>query len=284
MYKKTCAVLVAVASLCVANMAWAQSEVALRNVETVVQQQRVQAAVQALKDYRTELSQLSEPQSEAILGVIEKLTVYNAAFAQTGNEGAKYDLASELNSPVKVKWNTYRGNALIEIFDTYVDNSHGNKAVADLEYYIKLYTLPRLTVRHAAVVGKEFSSTFNKAYGKFQQDLLNIKSYSVAEIAKAVVSFGKVYNSVYNQKGFDKVSVLHDTSFVLPNKTGWDKSVSVKDLLGELGIEYSAGWDDLRYRSTQEVAEMYNLSEQDADVLTTFVARVLQGQYYQEIK
>lgn len=281
MYKKTCACLVVIASLCTA--AWAApAEAIMLNLDQAVAEQKAKSAQEGLQKYEAALKQLSNPQSEALVQAIENLSVYNGVFANGESELAKYKLADVLNTPVKVSWNSYRGYGLIELLDTYVANSHGNQAVADIEYYVKLYTLPRLVISHAKVVGQQFPKPFNNAYATFLQTLRNMKTYSAQEIAKAVVKFGKTYNAVYDKAGMENMLELQDTLFVVPNRMGWDKSISTKGLLNSLEVESVAGGDALRYRSEEEVAQMYGLSDEDAKTFVKFSLRVVEGKYYME--
>lgn len=239
-------------------------------VQAAVEQQTAENS--PLARYRREVMKIKNPQESApLLQALHILTAYNPMFAAPQEEGVLTGLASDINKPVMIPWNTYRGNGVIEILDTYIPASHGDKALADLEYYLKTYTASQRTLVYGRAMLNNLPQKTQKAYNAFLQQLANQQTYSEKEILHAFATFIPAYNALH-QKDVELTRGLTDSLFKVPFKTGWDKTTSVYELLHRLGFREYAGGDYYEVRTPETLQEDFNADAQDAQLFASFVA------------
>ena len=221
-----------------------------------------------LEKFALEVKQIQEPKAAPLLDALQELTAYNQTFETEKDVATLRSLAAKLEGPVAVPWNTYRGNGLKEIFDKYIPNSHKNKQVAKLEYYVKLYTLSEDTHVQTYVVSKALPANFVQSYTKLKDTLAAQPQQDGKEFIKAIVHFVPAYNKLAQQ---DPVAAkqLKKTLFAMPIQTGWDRTFSLRELVFQVGMdEFTLGYS---FKTIEQIQRQTGASIEDIKVFDSFV-------------
>jgi len=254
--------------VCAATPSWPG---ALQNkIERTVTVQQAKASPVDTFNQRIQKVTDPETQTSALLEALSALTTYNEVFESVKDVSLLRELAFKLEGPVAVPWNTYRGNGLKEIFDEYVPNSHGDKKLAKLEYYVKYHTTSLEILNQANMVTRSLPANFKKSYTKLTTALANQTTRDNKALIGTVVAFIPAYNELAAKDPVLAKS-LKKSIFSVPLQTGWDKSLSVRDLVFELGLRVEAGGDYIYVRSAKQLAEDFNASPEEAALLIPFV-------------
>ena len=242
-----------------------------KNISAAVEREILQApSVQdtPLEVFNRQIQTVAEPNAQALLKILPTLTAYNADFKSAQEDSAKRALAFKLEGPIEVPWNTYRGNGLKEIFDNYIPNSHGNQALADLEYYVKFYTVPQHTLDRTYIVSKTLPRNFTNAYDKLQKSLAAATTRNDKELLGQIAAFIPAYNALAAQEPVI-ARELASSLFKIPLKTGWDRTFSLKDLAFQLGITYYT--EGYHIRTAEELQRRFGVSRAEAELFEPFV-------------
>ena len=211
---------------------------------------------------------VKNPEAAALLKVLQPLTAYNQVFETETDQDVLRRLAAKLEGPIEVPWNTYRGNGLKEIFDNYIPNSHGNKALADLEYYVKFYTLSKQTHNRTHIVSKVLPAYFTQSYQQLKENLAHTSVRDDRELIVQIAAFLPAYNSLEAQDAV-VAQELVSSLFEMPIKTGWDRTYSLKELAFQIGVDYySEGYN---VRSAEQLLHQFGINYTEAELVESFV-------------
>lgn len=276
--KKTPAVELAVLTLLtVALPALAAPARLSSQIETAVTRSvsQYQSLESPFETFTRQIQEIKKPAAEPLLTVLQPLTAYNQVFETEKDLNTLRSLAAKLEGPIAVPWNTYRGNGLKEIFDTYIPNSHGNKDLAQLEYYVKFYTLPTKTHNQTYLVSKTLPEYFVQSYHQLTAQLATTSKRNDKELLKQIVAFIPAYNSLIVQDPIVANELL-SSLFDMPVQTGWDRTFSLKDLAFQLGLddEYSEGRD---VRTAEQLQRKLGATQAEAELFEPFVRALRQA-------
>lgn len=228
-----------------------------------------------LQKYREQLQALTpaanqgKPSQEELLPVLNELAAYNSQLSFLANwDETSYRLAQELNQPVKVYWNMYRGNSLIEIIDTYIPDNHGNKELAKLEFLVKKNLLSYKDWLENKALTDQLPDDFVFEQVRLEIALVAMSKREAKDIVKNLVGLANQYNKLYQNEQTRHVALqLHETYFRQPIRTGWDKTVTVDELRRQYGMEtYTEPF------SVESLQNKYGVSTEEAEALHAFLA------------
>lgn len=269
--KKTSAVELAVLTLltvalpALASPARFSNQIDAAVTRTVSQYQSLESPFET---FTRQIQEIQKPAAEPLLTVLQPLTAYNQVFETEKDLNTLRSLAAKLEGPIAVPWNTYRGNGLKEIFDTYIPNSHGKKDLAKLEYYVKFYTLPTKTHDRTYLVSKTLPKYFVQSYHHLTSQLAATSQRNDKELLKQIVAFIPAYNSLVVQDPI-VAKELSSSLFNMPIQTGWDRTFSLKDLTFQLGLdEYSEGCS---VRTAEQLRHKLGATQAEAELFEPFV-------------
>ena len=222
-----------------------------------------------LEVYQEKISHLQNPQGENLLPILRELVPYNEVFAGSQTQSVKHALAKNLNAPVMVPWNTYRGNGLIEIFDKYVPDSHGDKDLADLEFYVKKYTMSPEDIRSGQRLLEALPAEFAQAYTRLDIFLGRMSQKDPKTIVALLAGLAEEYNKLYEDNHALAVQ-LYKAFFKFPLRTGWNKTTSVDELRRAYGALFLGGGDYVQIFSESELMQRYGITAKEAKAFYTF--------------
>lgn len=222
-----------------------------------------------LEVYQEKISHLQDPQGENLLPILRELIPYNEVFAGSQPSSVKHALAKNLNAPVIVPWNTYRGNGLIEIFDKYVPENHGDKDLADLEFYVKKYTLSAEDIRSGQRLLEALPAEFAQAYTRLDIFLGRMSQKDPKTIVALLAGLAEEYNKLYEDNHALAVQ-LYKAFFKFPLRTGWNKTTSVDELRLSYGALFLGGGDYVQILSESELMQRYGITDKEAHAFYTF--------------
>ena len=244
------------------------------NVQTAVEKAVVQQKT-SLQKYREQLQALTPadnqtaPTQEDLLPILRELATYNAqlSYFADWNEQS-YLLAQEMNKPVSVYWNRYRGNSLVEILDTYIHDNHGDVEISKLEFLVKKNLISYKNWLENKALYDILPYDFVAVQAQMEISLANMTTRDATGILRNMVSFAGEYNKLYQQDKTRHIALqLHEVYFRQPIRTGWNKTVTVKELRSRYGMRtYDEAF------SAEELASLYDLTEQEAETLHAFFA------------
>ena len=222
--------------------------------------------------FTRKIQEIKQPQAAPLMETLQLLTAYNQIFETETDTIVLRRWAAKLEGPIAVPWNTYRGNGLKEIFDNYIPNSHGNRQLAQLEYYVKFFTLPQKAHDRTYLVSKILPSQFMQSYTKLTDQLAAQHKRNNKELVKMLAQFIPAYNKLTEQDPI-LAQELKESLFLMPIQTGWDRTFSVQDLVFQLGLNdvHSEG----RAVSTAEqIQDETGVDLTDAQLLASFTRQL----------
>ncbi len=234
----------------------------------VAQQQVLESPLEA---FQRKIQAIKNPEKEkpALIELLQGLTAYNQIFETEKDLQVGRELAARLEGPIAVPWNTYRGNGLKEIFDNYVPNAHGNKALAKLEYYVKFHTVPQRTFDRTYILSKTLPADVVKAYNVLKQELASQTNRDDKKVLQSIARFVPAYNTLAESEPV-LAKELKYTLLEMPIQTGWDRTFSIKDLAFQIGLDdsYSEGHTVL---SVEQLHQKVHANAADEALFVPFV-------------
>ncbi len=242
-----------------------KTAVALATHQTHLQEQT------PLQKYQEKMAALSTPSSEEILVALQELTVYNEGLSKKGTVAQMRELAEKLNAPAKVGWNTYRGYPLVEIFDRFVPDNHGNQEIAYLEFNLKRMLVPAEQEEEGYnLLFMPVAQALEETYKELDISLILMEKKNPERIVHLLAQVGKAYHQIY-EADKEVALGLSKTLFTFPLRTGWDRATSVVELVKTYGLIERGGGDYYEKRTAQNLQEVYRVSEQEAEELAYFI-------------
>lgn len=256
-----------------ASRAFLSEQVARQAVQTQEEHQT------PLEKYQAKLLQIKHPETEtqAVLDALRELTAYNQDLSyeiglravNTGKFSKVMDYTPRpeiqtIFAPSPVGWNDYRGYPLVEILDRYVPENHGDAYIADLEYKVKTLLTPMVDERSVENLPTPLIAAFMDIHTGVQK----METKDLKKIAHWLAKLSATYNEFYAQNKYQALDVKWGL-FELPLRTGWDKTVSVKNLYKMCGlIEYSEGYF---VRTVEDLQARYGLSKAEAEAMNEYL-------------
>ena len=239
----------------------------LRAVAKVVREQKTQ-----LEKYREGLRSLTPaanqtaPTPAELLPVLRELATYNSQLGVAGWNDQAHRLAVEINKPLPVYWNTYRGNSFVEIVDTYIPDNHGDADLADLEFFVKQHLISFEDWVQNKGLAELLPEDFYSAHQLMEIDLDGMNTRDGKSIIKSMIRLAAAYNRLYQNEETRSLALqLHKTYFQQPIFTGWQRTVTVKELRSQYGMaSYTTPF------STDELKARYGVSQEEAETLHAF--------------
>jgi len=248
---------------------------AKKNISAAVERSVAQATAATrqspLEIFNWRIRFVQDPNSEILMDAMQILTNYNQTFETEKDTQQLRKLAAKLEGPIAVPWNTYRGNGLKEIFDNYIPNSHGNKQLAQLEYYVKFYTLSQEIHKRTYLISKIVPADFMQTYNELKNTLAAQTQRNDKELVKAFVYFASAYNQLASQDAIVAQEVK-DSLFKMPIQTGWDRTFSLKELVYQLGVKNEG--DGVTPLSAEQIQRATGVNASDAEAFVSFVQAI----------
>ena len=215
------------------------------------------------------LKKVSNPKKDTdkLMDALRLLLPYEKLFSEAESPEEIRALAKNLMVP----WNTYRGNSLIEIFDEYVPDYHGEPVLTLLEFYVKLYTMPAKTVRLAHQNERDLPVKFMDAERTLRRELHVMSPKDSKRIVEVLASFAQQYNELYKQDK-DKASSLSENLFKMPIPTAWERITSIIQLRRKYLLFVDGGGDFVRSYTIEELVEKYGITTKQAEQIAKFNA------------
>lgn len=239
--------------------------------------QAVQAAIEAswkenqpaaFEVYKSTMAQLTKPEPSAILQAVHALAV-GTMWSAGNSPFMSVEVATELNTPVTVGWNDYRPYTLMEVLG-FLPENHGVLLVADFEFQFKTALLPRQVKVDTVRCSFAASLSFTQAYSQFKRGLREATHKMDRQVVEELAMLGAAYQEVY-QDTPELAVQFYKSIFRNPLRTGWDRTVTVEQLLRDLGKIERGGGDYYETRSEQDLMKTYGISQEEAKNLVFFV-------------
>ncbi len=235
-------------------------------VTQIISQQKTQ-----LEKYREGLLSLtptdkSTPTQGELLPILHELVSYNSQLDVTGWNEQAHQLAAEINKPLMIYWNKHRGNGFIEIVDTYIPDNHGDAALAKLEFLVKKNLISFEDWVQNKGLADMLPDDFHFAEAEMRIMLATLHSRDAQSIVRSLVNVAAAYNQLYQDENTRPLALqLYKTYFRQPIATGWQRTVTVKELRSQYGMAtYTTPF------SADELKNRYAVSQEEAETLYAF--------------
>ena len=261
---------------------WAGTPPVLLDIQQIERaiQQAAQAQQTPLEKYREQLLALQPaenqdtPTVQELLPILHGLVAYNMQLSSSRKwEEQLHDLAEDINRPVRVYWNTFRGNSFIEILDAYIPDNHGDKLLAKLEYLVKRNLQSAEEVEQIKTLNKTLPVSFAGAYNQLKFDLADLSTRDTATILRHLVPVAQEYNKLYRAQDARALALqLHEAYFRQPLRTGFDRVISIEEIRYTYGLYQEENESYIKLLPAQELVARYNLTQEEAETLGEFFA------------
>lgn len=238
-----------------------------RTITKVVDKQKSQ-----LQKYREGLLSLvpsvgqSFPTQEELLPILHELVSYKSQLTGTDWNENTHRLATEINAPLKIYWNKYRGNSFVEIVDTYISDNHGDAELASLEFLVKKNLISFEDWVQNKGLADMLPNDFILAQRDMELALYNMPTRDGSSIVKSFVDLAAAYNRLYQNAETRPLALqLYKTYFRQPIAAGWQRTVTVKELRSRYGMK-----NYMEPFSTDELKTRYGVSQKEAETLHAF--------------
>ena len=219
-------------------------------------------------DYQQKIAQVTAPSYQTLLPLFKELARYNFDFNECSSWEESSRLARKLAQPTDVGWNFSKQVGIVELFDTFFPDEINDTDIAALEHNIKTGLLSKeqwdLIEQFEE---KNPSDEFAREYRWLR------RSVEFSADSKAVMRNLDLFiplMEAYLMQSSNEQEFLKKSAFIDPIQAGWNRTMSLKEILFKIGTDEWADGEQELFNS-KGLQGKYDVSEQTATLFSSFM-------------